>query len=75
MLSLEAFGMTISYHYGMPDTVLLQPVNKRQWDAFAELQKLGFCYLDTERGITGFRSTLRGKDASSIVQGVEKDGS
>lgn len=50
----------------MGKPILAAAENKRQQAAFNELLEAGFVHGDVERGIYGYRSTHRGRDASSI---------
>lgn len=51
----------------MNKPILAAPQNDRQETAFRELMAGGFAYLDTERGVVGYRSTERGRIASGIA--------
>lgn len=63
LASCDWFSRTIA---GQP--VLAAARDDRQEAAFSELLRAGFAYLDTEREIVGYRSTERGRIASSICR-------
>jgi hypothetical protein len=64
MASRDWFGGTC---VGKPILAVAQ--NERQERAFQELMSKGLCYLDTERGQVGYRSTELGR----IISGTAKN--
>lgn len=70
-LSDDAFYMVSRDWFGMKmfgQTILAKCINERQEKIFSELLKLGFVYLDTERGEVGYRSSDRGIFANQIIK-------
>lgn len=66
-LSTDAVYLASSDWFGrvlMGKPVLAAAQNERQQAAFDELLEVGFVHGDVERGVYGYRSTHRGREAS-----------
>lgn len=63
MVSRDWFGQVL-----MGKPILAAAQNERQERAFQELLDAGFVHGDVERGVYGYRSTFRGREAASIAR-------
>lgn len=73
VLSLGSMRMWIDGGDFNAKSALMVPPNERSMEAYQELLKNGFVFMDTEREHIGFRSTENGRIASQIIFNTEED--